>query len=392
MTLDIKDVRAEMPNYENYKDWVRDGEICGIAVHHSATADQATGAPIGDAYAFFNYHVNVRGWSHGGYNYVITGQGQIQYALDERISAYHAGFKDPNNSQGLEYGQYWNNHYLAICLSGWFEHNRTYQDSAGRVQPIPDDYTSPTEAQLQSLLALIQQLRQKYNVPVENVRGHRELAGNSTSCPGVNFDPAELRSQLRALDEAEPPLEPETQPTVNPGEHVLLLPDADKYLEAVLAYVWKFQPDVSFSVDDARGRWKYMTVIGGTDEVSETQLARLRSGGAAIVQRIAGGPQTVQATLDELIAKEERFLVATPEPTPDGNGSEPLPEPEPLPEEEWRTYTVQPGDTLSAVAKQMYGASHLWRIIFEANRDTVSDPGRIYPGQTLKIPPKPEAG
>jgi nucleoid-associated protein YgaU len=38
----------------------------------------------------------------------------------------------------------------------------------------------------------------------------------------------------------------------------------------------------------------------------------------------------------------------------------------------------------------MYGKSHLWRIIFEANRDILSDPGRVHPGQVLKIPPYDE--
>ncbi|MBN1991375.1 MAG: LysM peptidoglycan-binding domain-containing protein [Anaerolineae bacterium] len=235
-----------------------------------------------------------------------------------------------------------------------------------------------------SLLPLIQHLRQKYNISVENVRGHRELAGNSTTCPGFNFDPAELRARLQALDEAEiEPEPPETQPQVKPGEHVLLLPDADKYLEAALAYIWKFHPDVSFSVDEARGRWKYVTVVGNKAEVSDSQLARLRSGGAALVQRISGDPSAVRAALDELVAKEVRFLTAAP----DEPGQ---PGPEPSPEEQWRTYTIQPGDTLSFVAKQMYGQANLWRIIFEANRDILTDPGRIQPGQVLKIPPKPE--
>jgi LysM repeat protein len=394
MTLDAKDVRAEMPNYENYRDWQRDGEVKGIAVHHSATADHSSGRPVGNALTFFDYHVHTRGWAHGGYNYVITAEGRIEYALDEKISAYHAGFKDPDNSAGLEFGQFWNNHYLAICLAGWFSEDRTYRDPDGQTQLIPNDFTVPTDSQMQSLLELIQHLRQKYHIPVENVRGHRELAGNSTTCPGHNFDPAELRAKLQALDEIEaepsPQPEPDTQPAVNPGEHVVLLPDADKYLQAVLAYVWKYLPDVSFSVDEAPGRWKYMTVVGNQEEISDNQLTRLRSGGAEIVQRIPGDPETVQATLDELIEKELRFLVPAGETSPGPNGSEESPSaPEP-PEAGWRTYTVQPGDTLSSIARQMYGQSPLWRIIFEANRDILSDPGRIHPDQVLKIPPKPE--
>ena len=58
MTLNIKDVREAMPNYDFYKDWHRSGDILGIAIHHSATANRLTGAPVGDAATFFNYHVN----------------------------------------------------------------------------------------------------------------------------------------------------------------------------------------------------------------------------------------------------------------------------------------------------------------------------------------------
>jgi nucleoid-associated protein YgaU len=51
-----------------------------------------------------------------------------------------------------------------------------------------------------------------------------------------------------------------------------------------------------------------------------------------------------------------------------------------------QSYTVEKGDTLSAIAKQFYGKSSAWRDIFEANRDQIDDPDRIFPGQVLKIP------
>ena len=161
MTLNIKDVREAMPNYDFYKDWHRSGDILGIAIHHSATANRLTGAPVGDAATFFNYHVNTRGWAHGGYNYVITGAGEIEYALDDGISAYHAGFKDPDDSEGLEYGQFWDNHYLAICLAGWFSEDRTYRDESDQIRAIPNNYTHPSEVQLEALISLVQDLRQK---------------------------------------------------------------------------------------------------------------------------------------------------------------------------------------------------------------------------------------
>ena len=51
-----------------------------------------------------------------------------------------------------------------------------------------------------------------------------------------------------------------------------------------------------------------------------------------------------------------------------------------------RTYTVQAGDTLSKIAKQFLGDASAYPKIFQANRDQLSDPDKIQPGQVLKIP------
>ena len=50
------------------------------------------------------------------------------------------------------------------------------------------------------------------------------------------------------------------------------------------------------------------------------------------------------------------------------------------------TYTVKAGDTLSKIAKQLLGDGNAYMDIFEANRDQLSDPDKIKPGQVLKIP------
>ena len=49
-------------------------------------------------------------------------------------------------------------------------------------------------------------------------------------------------------------------------------------------------------------------------------------------------------------------------------------------------YTVQSGDTLSAIAKKHYGDAGKYMAIFEANKPMLSDPNKIYPGQVLRIP------
>jgi nucleoid-associated protein YgaU len=47
---------------------------------------------------------------------------------------------------------------------------------------------------------------------------------------------------------------------------------------------------------------------------------------------------------------------------------------------------VKAGDTLSRIAKEYFGNANEYMKIFNANRDQLSDPDKIKPGQTLKIP------
>lgn len=54
--------------------------------------------------------------------------------------------------------------------------------------------------------------------------------------------------------------------------------------------------------------------------------------------------------------------------------------------EVYESYEVKPGDSLSKIAKSVYGKASDWKRIFEANRDTIKDPDKIFPGQKLKIP------
>ena len=51
-----------------------------------------------------------------------------------------------------------------------------------------------------------------------------------------------------------------------------------------------------------------------------------------------------------------------------------------------RTYTVKPGDTLSAIAKEHLGSAGAYMKIFELNKDQLTDPDKIKPGQVLHLP------
>jgi nucleoid-associated protein YgaU len=63
------------------------------------------------------------------------------------------------------------------------------------------------------------------------------------------------------------------------------------------------------------------------------------------------------------------------------------PEPKPEePKEKAEIYEIVSGDTLGAIAKRYYGNASKYVKIFEANKDIISDPNKIYPCQKIRIP------
>lgn len=51
-----------------------------------------------------------------------------------------------------------------------------------------------------------------------------------------------------------------------------------------------------------------------------------------------------------------------------------------------KTYTVKSGDTLSQIAKDHLGNANAYMKIFDLNKDQLSDPDKIKPGQVLHLP------
>jgi nucleoid-associated protein YgaU len=72
---------------------------------------------------------------------------------------------------------------------------------------------------------------------------------------------------------------------------------------------------------------------------------------------------------------------------PQSGGQQPQSTPQPTPAKaSMRTYTVKSGDTLSEIAKRELGSPSKYMEIFNANRDQLTDPNMIKPGQVLKMP------
>ena len=56
------------------------------------------------------------------------------------------------------------------------------------------------------------------------------------------------------------------------------------------------------------------------------------------------------------------------------------------PEKKVKVYVAKAGDSLSKIAKAVYGDADRWQEIFEANKDKIQDPDRIAVGLALRIP------
>ena len=68
---------------------------------------------------------------------------------------------------------------------------------------------------------------------------------------------------------------------------------------------------------------------------------------------------------------------------------EPLPEKENEKTEQEKApviHVVQPGESLSKIARQHYGDPMKWKVIFDANSAKISNPDLIHPGDEFVIP------
>ena len=130
-----------------------------ITVHHSGTLQ-------GGAQAFNRNHIQ----RHMGglfYHFVIgngsstpDGALEVGWRWQQQVKANR-----PNDIQ--------------VCLVGDF--NRQFV----------------SDAQFNTLVKLIQVLREEYGVPIENIRRHEDIPGKNTECPGQHFPFSRLISELR---------------------------------------------------------------------------------------------------------------------------------------------------------------------------------------------------
>lgn len=120
--------------------------------------------------------------------------------------------------------------------------------------------------------------------------------------------------------------------------------------------------------------------IGEAPPVEAPDRAREKERG--IAEDLEKGAREATPTSPNRSVYGQARTPEAPQPDPAPPPAAPTAQPEPAP----RTYTVQRGDTLRAVAQRFYGDEMAWRRIYEANRDKIENPDLIYPGQEFVIP------
>jgi nucleoid-associated protein YgaU len=119
----------------------------------------------------------------------------------------------------------------------------------------------------------------------------------------------------------------------------------------------------------------------------------MRTAPAASVANIAEQARAASALAENPAAATakapEKTAEAGPETLPEEKtASLPSPESVSVPEIiKMRFYTVKPGDTLSKISKQFYGASKYYKLIQDENKAELGSEIRMMPGQALRIPP-----
>jgi N-acetylmuramoyl-L-alanine amidase len=149
----------------------------GIIIHHTATISAEGRVPSSER-ELDQYH-QARGFNvlcfgkeyHVAYHYLVLPDGKIQQGRPERCEGAHA----------LGY-----NSYLGISVAGDFSSVDNRHGAKG--------VTSPTAGQLKSLIQLCRKLRHQYNIPLQHILRHSDVA--STKCPGDRFPFRYLVSQV----------------------------------------------------------------------------------------------------------------------------------------------------------------------------------------------------
>lgn len=285
--VDKVDKLAKHPTLPPYAKRTR--PISMIVVHHTDTPKTMSAERIAE-YHVFGERKDAKGnvikaqWPGIGYHFLIGPDGVITQGQREATRSYHVG-GDPN-----DYG-------VAISLIG----RMMTKNYDGTTRP-PEDQV-PTPQQLKSAGQLAAWLMQEYKVPLEQVKGHRDVWPKSTVCPGEHWKTGrnwypDLVREIKAAAAAA------GGPAAKPLPLYVLFWDhggawAEGDWRSAQGYIARFRPTAGFSVDDA-SLAERVVIVGGPLGVSAQDEARLKAGGAEVYRLSGKDEADTKRMLDEL--------------------------------------------------------------------------------------------
>ena len=144
--------------------------------------------------------------------------------------------------------------------------------------------------------------------------------------------------------------------------------------DEVLRYLQSDNPGVDtlrVAYDDG-----VVTLTGRAADVAAKEKIVLMAGNVEGVERVdADGVSVIEVVPQQAGSSESEDSPAAALP--------------PAAEEATQFYVIQSGDTLYKIASDFYGNGMKYPALFEANREVIQDPDKIYPGQKIRIPPLP---
>ena len=132
-----------------------------------------------------------------------------------------------------------------------------------------------------------------------------------------------------------------------------LFGDDDDPAEKIQAHIEDANPGVkNLQVEVKDG---VATIKGDADSPDALEKAILMAGNAMGIEKVEAAEATVSGQSAQLGADEEFYI-------------------------------IEKGDSLWKIAEKAYGNGSKYTAIFDANREVIVDPDKIFPGQKIRIP------
>lgn len=112
--------------------------------------------------------------------------------------------------------------------------------------------------------------------------------------------------------------------------------------------------------------------VGKRKTQRTTQVIEIEFGPAAEVKKPVGKAVPAQEMIKPTEVPASESLVSEPEIAPVTAN--------------FKEYKVQKADTLQKISLKFYGTTQKWNKIYQANKDRLRGPDKIYPGQIINIP------